>query len=70
MCVCVRKCVCLCSAVGCFTHAAALLWFPSAKSGLKRSFPNERFTVHQLGRVYSYRTSSLEFKTRQVTTAL
>ncbi len=29
-------CVCECSAVGCFSHAAALLWFPSAKSGLQR----------------------------------
>lgn len=41
-----------------FSHAAALLWFPSAKSGLQRFFPNERFTVHQLGRVGSRCTGS------------
>lgn len=59
-------CVFLCSAVGCFSHAAALLWFPSAKKWLTAIFPNERFTMHQLGRVSSRCTGSLEFKSRQV----
>lgn len=54
--------MCFCAVLLGVSHTAALLWFPSAKKWLTAIFPNERFTMHQLGRVSSRCTGSLEFK--------
>lgn len=61
--------VCVCVFVQCcwvFLARSGATVVSKCQKWLTAIFPNERFTVHQLGRVCSRCTGSLEFKNRQV----